>query len=311
MSEIQNHSSKQNWLLGISLDRPVLLMLSLYIIAWIIKILDTFVFRLDELIGEAILTKALGFILVAAYVWMTRRRLSDIGFHARNLGIALLLTVVGFGLIYALAFISQLVILKMSGEEAQLVFSAVDPKTGLSGGLFFGLWLVFTNLVNSAMEEGLFRGIMLRHFLVRYTKWGAIFLQAALFSLWHLSWPLRHLLDGQIPLGEVAFEAFGLLLSTLISGVVYGYFYYGTNNLWGPFVAHMINNSIFNVLFIRTTTGIQSGLEFIPFALIFLIGHILMIPIIAVVTNRMKTSEVKPWGDFTRSEEFTTSEFAS
>jgi hypothetical protein len=73
----------------------------------------------------------------------------------------------------------------------------------------------------------------------------------------------------------------------------------------------MINNSIFNVLFIRTITGIQSGLEFIPFALIFLIGHILMIPIITVVTNRIETSEVKPWGDFTRSEEFTASEFAS
>lgn len=306
MSVIQFNSRKPNWLLGISLDRPVLIMLSLYIIAWVIKIFDTFVFRLDELIGEAILTKALGFILVAAYVWMAGRKLSDIGFHARNLGIVLLVAVAGFGLVYALAFTSQLVILKASGEEAELVFSAVDPKTGLSGGLLFGLWLVFANLVNSAMEEGLFRGTMLRHFLIRYTKWGAIFLQAALFSLWHLSWPLRHLLDGQVSPGEVAFEAFGLLLSTLISGVVYGYFYYRTNNLWGPFVAHMINNTIFNVLFIRTTSGMQSGLEFIPFALLFLIGHILMIPLIAVVADRIKTSEVKPWGDFTRSEAFTT-----
>jgi membrane protease YdiL (CAAX protease family) len=311
MSDMQLNSNKPNWLLRISLDHPVLVMLCLYIIAWVIKIFDTFVFRLDELIGEAIITKALGFILVAAYVWLSRRKLSDIGFHARNLGITLLITVLGFGLVYVLAFTSQLVILKASGEEADIVFSAVDPKTGLSGGLFFGLWLVFTNLVNSAMEEGLFRGVMLRHFLIRHTKWGAIFFQATLFSLWHLSWPLRHLLDGQVSLGEVAFEAFGLLLSTIISGVVYGYFYYKTNNLWGPFVGHVINNSIFNVLFIRTTTGMQSGLEFIPFALIFLIGHILMIPIIAVVANRIKLSEVKPWGDFTKSEEFTTSKFAS
>ena len=299
MSDKQIHSSKQNWLLGISLDRPLLVMLSLYIIAWIMKIFDTFVFRLDELIGEAILTKALGFLLVAAYVWVAGRKLSDIGFRTRNLPIALLMAVVGFGLIYVLAFVFQLVILNTSGEEANLVFSAVDPKTGLSGGLFFGLWLVSTNLVNSAMEEGLFRGIMLRHFLVRYSKWGAIFLQAALFSLWHLSWPLRHLLDGQVSLGEVAFEALGLTLSTLISGVVYGYFYCRTNNLWGPFVAHLINNSIFNVLFIRTTSGMQSGLEFIPFALFFLIGHLLMIPIIAVVANRTKTFTVKPWGDIT------------
>jgi membrane protease YdiL (CAAX protease family) len=298
MSDTSVDSHSPNWLLGLSIDRPFLVMLVLYLIAWIIKIFDTFIFRLDELIGEAILTKALGFILVAVYVWIARRKLSDIGFHLQNLGIVLLLTVVGFGLIYVFAFSSQLLILKASREEAYLVLSAVDPRTGLSGGLLFGLWLVFSNLVNSAMEEGLFRGLMLRHFMVRYAGWGAIFLQAALFSFWHLSWPLRHLLDGQVSLGVVAFEAFGLTLSTLISGVVYGYFYIRTNNIWGPFIGHVINNSIFNVLFIRTATGIQSGLEFIPFVLIFLIGHLLMIPIIAWVANRIKISEVKPWGDF-------------
>jgi membrane protease YdiL (CAAX protease family) len=310
MADIKPNSNKPNFLMGISLDRPILAMLSLYIIVWIIKIIDTFILRLDELIGEAILTKALGFLLVAAYVWVAGRKLSDIGFRIKNLGLSLVLTLVGFVSIYALAFISQLFILRASGEEANIVFSAVDPRTGLSGGILFGLWLVFSNLVNSAMEEGLFRGIMLRHFMVRYAKWGAIFFQAALFSLWHLSWPLRHLLDGQIPTGQVAFEAFGLTLSTLISGVVYGYFYYRTNNLWGPFVAHTINNSIFNVLFIRSAAGVQSGLEFIPFALIFLIGHLMMIPIIAVVANRMKLTGVKPWGDFTWSEGKNTSEFA-
>ena len=141
MTNIQPHSNKQNWLQGISVDRPILVMLGLYIIAWSIKIVDTFILRLDERIGEAILTKAVGFLLVAAYVWLTRRKLKDIGFHTKNLGISLVLTLIGFGSIYALAFASQLVLLSASGEEADLVFSAVDPRTGLSGGLFFGLWL--------------------------------------------------------------------------------------------------------------------------------------------------------------------------
>jgi membrane protease YdiL (CAAX protease family) len=302
MADTQFPTNKQNWLLRISLDRPLLVMLSLYIVAWIIKIVDTFIFRLDELIGEAILTKALGFFLVAAYVWVVGRKLSDIGFRRKNLGISLVLTVAGFGMIYVIAFASQLIILRASGEAASLVFSAVDPRTGMSGGLLFGLWLVTSNLVNSAMEEGLFRGLMLRHFLVRYAKWGAILLQAALFSLWHLSWPLRHLLDGHFPLDQVAFEAFGLTLSTLISGVVYGYFYFRTNNLWGPFIAHTFNNSIFNVLFIQSTSGVRSGLEFIPFALIFLLGHLLMIPIISVSTNRMGIGSVKPWGEFSQGD---------
>ena len=96
MSEIQFQPNNQNWLLEISIKRPVLVMLTLYIIAWFIKILDTFIFRLDEIIGEAILTKALGFILVAAFVWMARRKLSDIGFRVDNLGSSLVLTIVGF-----------------------------------------------------------------------------------------------------------------------------------------------------------------------------------------------------------------------
>jgi membrane protease YdiL (CAAX protease family) len=309
MSDIRSTSSNPNWLLAFSVKRPILVMLTLFFIAYVIKFFDSFLFRLDEVIGEAILTKLLGFVLVAAYVWICRRRLSDIGFHAQNLGTVLLIAFVGFGVLYALAFTSQLLILKASGTKATFVLSAVDPKTGMSGGLFFGIWLLFANLVNSAMEEGLFRGIMLRHFLVRFSKWGGIFLQAGLFALWHLSWPLRHLLDGQATVGEVAFEALGLLLATLISGVVYGYFYYRTDSLWGPFVAHTINNGIFNVLFIRTNVGMQSGLEFGPFTAMFLVGNILMIPIIAVLANRLKTPEVKPWGEFTMNADFPTPEF--
>ena len=304
MSEIQNKAGKQNTLLMKSIKQPLLIMIGLYIIAWIIKIIDTFIFRLDELIGEAILTKALGVLLIILFLWLTKRKLSDIGLHSRKIGITLLLAIGGFGLIYVIAHISQLLILRSSGEQATLVLSAIDPKTGLAGGLLFGLWLVVSNLFNSGMEEGLFRGLMLRHFLVRYSKWGAIFLQAILFSLWHLSWPIRHLLDGQA-VGDVAFEAFGLLLSTIISGVVYGYFYYRTNNLWGAFVAHFINNSLFNVLFIKTEAGLQSGLEFMPFALLFLILHLLMIPVIGMVSNRLQLREVKPWGDFTDTEDRT------
>lgn len=282
-------------LLEFSVERPVLAMICLYGMAWFIKILDTFIFRLDELIGEAILTKALGFALVAVYLWAAGRKLSDIGFHTKKIGISLLLAVAGFGSIYVVAYAIQLLILRGGGQQASLVFSAIDPKTGLTGGLLFGLWLVFSNLFNSAMEEGLFRGLMLRHFLLRFSSWGAILFQAILFSLWHLSWPVRNLLDGQVPLNQVAFEAFGLLLSTIISGIVYGFFYYRTGNLWGPFTAHLINNSIFNVLFIQTGEGLQSGLAFMPFALLFLGLHLLMIPIIAMSTKHVPHQAVKPW----------------
>ncbi len=278
------------------------MMFVLFLLAWVIKYFDSFVLRTDELIGEAILTKLLGFVLVAVYVWGSGRTLRSIGFHEENLIRVLLIAVLGFGGLYGLAYGGQLLLLKLTGEEAALALAAVDPKTGLAGGLAFGLWLVAANLVNSAMEEGLFRGAMIRHFLLRLSGRGAILLQAALFAVWHLSWPARHLLDGEATLGEAAFEAFGLLLAAFISGVAYGYFYFRTNSIWGPFVAHTINNSIFNVLFIRTNLGTQSSLDFAPFTVVFLVGHLAMIPVIGLAAKRLKTPGVRSWAHQVSSE---------
>lgn len=302
MSNTKPSNNEANRIITYSIKRPVLVSLTLYILVWIIKYVDTFALRLDEKIGEAILTKALGFILVLVYVWACGRKLRDIGLHSRNLVKVLLIAFAGFGFLYAFAFVAQLLILRSSGEEARFILSAVDPRTGMSGGLLFGIWLLAANLVNSAMEDGLFRGVMIRLLLVRFSGWGAIIFQAVLFSLWHISWPIRRLLDGNATPGEAAFEASGLLLATLISGIVYGYFYYKTDNLWGAFVGHTINNGIFNVLFIQTSAGMQAGTEFGPFLAFFLGGYILLIPIIGLVTNRLMTPTVKPWGEFNISE---------
>jgi membrane protease YdiL (CAAX protease family) len=289
-----------NRLLLVSLEHPVLMMLALYVLAYLIKVLDTIVLRLDELVGEAILTKALGFLLVAVYVWACGRSLRDIGFHRRGLGRSLLMGAIPVVLLFAIAYIAQLIALSMSGREASLALSAIDPKSGMEGGLLFGLWLVLANFVNSAMEEGLFRGAMVRHFRIPYAFWGAILLQALLFAIWHLSWPVEMLLTGEGSLGEAGMQAFGLFLATGISGLVYGYLYAKTDNLWGPFLAHTINNTVTNMLFIRTASGLQGGFEFGVFLAVWLPGYLLLIPIFGWLAKRWQMPEVKPWGEFDR-----------
>jgi membrane protease YdiL (CAAX protease family) len=295
MENTNSSGTHPNWLLSASLRRPGLVMLVLFILASLIKVLDSFVLRLDELLGEAILTKGLGFLLLVTYVWACRRRLCDIGFKSRFAGKALLISAVCFISLYVVAFGAQLIALRAGGEDAHLAFSAVDFKTGMTGGLFFGIWLVSANFVNSAMEEGLFRGAMLRHFRRKLPFWGAIFLAAGYFSIWHITGPVRNLMDGKADLGGAVFEAFALLLATFFAGIVWGYLYLKTDNLWGPFLAHTINNSIFNVLFIRTSAGMQSGLEFIPFQFIFLFGHLALIPVIGLFTKRWNMPEMEPW----------------
>ena len=287
--------NKDSWLLSLSFRRPGLVMFVLFLLAGLIKILDTFVLRLDEMLGEAILTKGLGFVLLVAYVWTCRRTLSDIGFKTRFVGKAFLIAAICFVSLYVVSFGAQLVVLRASGEDARLAFSAVDYRTGMTGGLYFGIWLVSANFVNSAMEEGLFRGAMLRHFRRKLSFWGATLLGAGYFSIWHITGPIRNLMDGKVDLGGAAFEAFVILLGTIVAGVVYGYLYLKTDNLWAPFLAHTLNNSIFNVLFIRTSAGLQSGLEFMSFAIIFLLGNLALIPLIGLFTKYWNMPEVEPW----------------
>jgi len=271
-------------------------MLALFLAAVLIKIVDTFIFRLDELLGEAILTKSLGFALVVAYVWACGRGMADAGFHRKGIRQSLLIGGVLTVGLFALSYGLQLIALSADGQQASLLLTAVDPKSGMSGGFLFGLWMVVSNLVNSAMEEGLFRGLMLPHFRIRYSVWRALLFQALLFAIWHLNWPVKNWLWNGSTAGEAGFEALSLLLATFISGLLYGYLYLKTNNLWGPFLAHTINNTVLNMLFIRTAAESQAPTQFGLFLAIWLPGHLLLILLIAWWTKRLDTPQLKPWG---------------
>jgi hypothetical protein len=82
---------------------PVLAPLILLGMALLLRLLDIFVLRLDERLGEIILSKSLGFALVVGYTWWVGQRMTAIGLHIRNLGLAL---AIGAGITIA-AFIAQ------------------------------------------------------------------------------------------------------------------------------------------------------------------------------------------------------------
>jgi len=295
MAEKKSNNAQHNSLYSFSIKKPWILVITLFLLAVFFKYIDNFALRLDELVGEAILTKALGLLMVFLYLRWAGRSMKDIGFQSHYLGKILLLAGLGFILVYVIAFLAQLVAFQSAGEKVQLVITAVDPKTGMTGGLLFGLWMLAANLINSAMEEGLFRGVMMRHLMIRLSGWGAILVSAGFFAVWHLSWPLRHYLDGTSTLGEAAFEAFTLMLATFIAGIVYGYLYLKTDNLWGAFLGHTINNTVLNVLYFQTGSGIQAAASLLPFQILMLLGYLVLLPVINIVTKKINAPEVKPW----------------
>jgi membrane protease YdiL (CAAX protease family) len=289
--------NNRNGLFSFSIKKPILIITILFIISVLFKVLDTFVLRLDEQIGEALLTKLLGLALVIIYIWISGKKLKDIGFHSTFIWKSLAMAGIGFILVYIIAFIVQIIVFSSKGESAGLALTAVDPKTGMTGGFLFGLWLFFTNLINSGMEEGLFRGVMIRHLLVKLSGWGAILVSAGFFAIWHLGWPIRQLMDGTASLGEAAFGAFSLLLATFIAGIVYGYLYWKTDNQWGPFLAHTINNTLLNIIYFRTAAGLMPATSSMIYMMIVLLGYLGLVPIFRLLTSRFQMPVVKPWNE--------------
>jgi len=185
-----------------SLRHPILIPIILFIIAVVFKIFDVFVFNIDERLGEIIISKSLGFLLVLGYLWFVGKSVTSIGLHRKYAKEALIIGSSGIILILLFSYGLQFGVLAGAGKDPSLVFTAIDPTAGVTGGAAFALFLLLGNFINSFMEEGLFRGVMLRHFRVSLSFWRANFLQAAFFGIWHLNWPIKQYLTGQLDAGD-------------------------------------------------------------------------------------------------------------
>ena len=267
----------------------------LLVIAFIFKWVDTFVLRLDERLGEIILCKTLGFVLVIVFVWACGRKLQDIGLHGRRLGpslfIGILVTVIGLVVSYTVEFVAQL------PKQPVIHFAAVDPKAGVTGGFLFVLWMILGNIMNSFMEEGLFRGVMIRLFRIRLSFWWANVLQAFLFAIWHLPWVLKWYQTGQLEAhGGLFFATLSQFLPMLVIGFVWGYFYLKTDSLWVSWIFHFLNNTVFNLLHITTVDGLDSGMMIR--GLVYMVVALLSMVLVKVLAERFQMPEVKPWGQW-------------
>ncbi len=280
-----------------SLRHTILIPIILFIIAVIFKILDVFVFRLDEVLGEIIVSKSLGFLLVVAYLWLVGKSVTAIGLHGKSVTKSLIIGSTGIILILLFSYGLQFGVLVGAGKEPSLVFTAIDPKAGVTGGVAFAMFLLVGNFINSFMEEGLFRGVMLRHFRVSLSFWRANFLQAAFFGIWHLNWPIKQSLTGQLDAGGLASQSLIVLIATGIVGFAMGYLYLKTGNLWGPWIMHTINNSVQNMVHIQTIAGLDSDMMVFQFALTFSLVAVILF--FRALTKRFQTPEVKPWGQET------------
>ena len=294
---------QNSWFNRQSLSHPVLVCFILLLIAFVFRIIDIFILRLDDRLGEIILSKSLGFILIEVYLYLAGKSLSYIGLNKHKAGQAFFIGGVGMLLIFVAACGIQLAYLNIAGQRATIALTAADLYSGTTGSsVFFILLLLVGNIVNSFMEEGLFRGLMLRHFLVKFSFLKANFLQAAFFAAWHLVQPIKHYQTGATDLTGALMESVVIFIGSGIIGLVYGYMYYKTGSLWAPWIAHFVNNSILNFIYIQMDGELYPLLsisrpEFIVLLAIYFIGLFLLVIWTRSFSRRFNMQPVKSWNN--------------
>ena len=223
----------------------------------------------------------------------TRRRLRDIGLHSTRLGQSLLIGTVTTLVAFVIGYGVEILIGSRQGPVT-IFLGAIDPKLGVTGGLMFALWMVGCNFVNSFMEEGLFRGLMIPLFRIKLSFWQTNWLQAILFGAWHLPWVIKYLIIGEIQTGgEIATSVLFNSIPQMLVGLVWGYFYLKTNSLWPCWISHTIANTSSNLLHVTTAQGLNSGL---PIRMsVYMVVMLLTIPLVKRLTAKHQMPEVEPW----------------
>lgn len=283
-----------NFMKRTTYQKPMLTGILLLLIALSFRLIDIFVLRLDERLGEIILSKALGFCLVVGFVWAIGKQLSAIGFHSRRVGESLLIGTVITVLPLIIAYSVEWFLLRQMGQDPKFLLAAIDPKAGVAGGWLFALWLVVGNFINSFMEEGLFRGVLLNLNRIRLSFAKANWLQALLFGAWHLVWVVKWIQTGVVSTpSEIGLGVVANFLPQICLGLVWGYAYLKTDNLWTVWLAHTLTNTALNLLHVATLDAMDPGMSIRMTT--FSIVSLLTMFLIRYLGQRRKMPEMRGW----------------
>jgi len=126
--------------------------------------------------------------------------------------------------------------------------------------------------------------LMITQFINHSTFWKINILQAFIFSIWHLVWPIKNFYMGKaVSIENLAVMSSGYIIISFLMGLTMGYIFYKTGNLWIAFVWHFFNDLTQNLLVVRngnpsiepailnTSSALVKGLSFI---LLFIIINV-------------------------------------
>lgn len=230
-------------------------------ICLVVRFIEYFLIETDKtVIGENVFHKAVGIIILAIVLKKSNLAWGDIGFQRIGFisGIlkGLLLGTVCFIISYGL----EVFILALQGNPAHFEiyissFSLTGSQVKSTSFIFFVLCVLF-NVINVWMEEGIFRGLLIK--LLSETKpfIKANFIAAFLFGVWHIVMPIRGYVNGEMIFAEMILMGIGYIILAGIMGIKWGALYHMTGNIWVGLGDHLFNNTVAtNMLHVISSTG--------------------------------------------------------
>ena len=229
--------------------KPNNLCMIIFMLCLPVRFVEYFLIETDKTaIGENVLHKVVGIILLALVLKKVNLTWGDIGFQKNGLVSGILKGLLLGTVCFAVSFGLELAISVLQGNPAHLEiyissFSLTGSQIKNTDFVFFLLCVLF-NVINVWMEEGVFRGLFLKMLSETKPFMQANFIAAFLFGIWHIVMPIRSYVNCEMSFAAMVLMGIGYIILAGIMGIKWGLLYHITGNLWAGLGDHLFNNTV-------------------------------------------------------------------
>ena len=229
--------------------KPDHLCIAIFTLCLSVRFAEYFLIETDKTaIGENVLHKIVGMILLALVLKRVNLSWSDIGFHRNGFVSSILKGVLLGSVCFAVSYGLELAVFILQGNPAHLEmyissFSLTGSQIKNTDFVFFLLCVLF-NIVNVWMEEGVFRGLFIKTLSETESYMKANSIAAFLFGVWHIVMPIRSYFNGEMSFAAMFLMGIGYMILAGVMGIKWGLLYRITGNLWTGLGDHLFNNTV-------------------------------------------------------------------
>ena len=236
--------------------------LAIYFICYGFRVFEYFILRTDKTwVGEAVVHKLTGIVILFAAVGFLRETLADIGLARkgglRNIGKGLFFGIGVFIIAYAVEIMMAIAGGTFVSLQVYVSTYAVDQNLGHRTEWLFYIICIVGNMVNVFMEEGIFRGLFQKILEKKYSFMCSALIASVLFGLWHIVGPIRNYFDGVSGVEGMIANAIMLTVTSALVGFKFALLTKMTGSLYMAMGDHFVNNTIVNILHVVSETGID------------------------------------------------------